>query len=223
MGTLSADRPSLRFEPHERVGVLGGTFDPIHRAHLHLADVAAAALQLDRMLLIPAGDPWMKRSRGVTDARRRYAMVEAVVRERGGGLEALDLELRRSGPTYTIDTLRELRAAGASQLWWVLGGDALQSLPRWHKAAELLTLARIAVAARPGAQLERYELDRLVPGLGRWVDWIPMSPVDLSASDLRKRIASGEDVSADIPPAALTYIRRHNLYAPERAARSPSM
>ena len=214
VGTLSAERRPLRFEPHERVGALGGTFDPIHRAHLHLADAAAAALQLDRLLLIPAGDPWMKRDRDVTDARHRYAMVEAVVRERGGGLEALDIELRRSGPTYTIDTLRELRAAGASQLWWLLGADALQGLPRWHQAAELLTLARIAVASRPGAELERHQLDQLVPGLGRWVDWIPMPPVDLSASDLRRRIAAGEDVSADIPPAALDYIRRHNLYAP---------
>ena len=213
MGTLSAEHSPLHFEPNERVGALGGTFDPIHRAHLHLADAAAAALQLDRLLLIPAGDPWMKRDRDVTDARHRYAMVEAVVRERGGGLEALDIELRRSGPTYTIDTLRELRAAGASQLWWLLGGDALQGLPRWHKAAELLTLARIAAAARPGAELERHQLDRLVPGLGRWVDWVPMPLVDLSASDLRLRIAAGEDVSADIPPAALDYIRRHNLYA----------
>ena len=212
VGTLSAEHSPLHFEPNERVGALGGTFDPIHRSHLHLADAAAAALQLDRLLLIPAGDPWMKRDRAVTDARHRYAMVEAVVRERGGGLEALDIELRRSGPTYTIDTLRELRAAGASQLWWLLGGDALQGLPRWRQASELLTLARIAVAARPGAELERHQLDRLVPGLSRWVDWIPMPLVDLSASDLRRRIAAGEDVSADIPPAALDYIRRHSLY-----------
>lgn len=212
MGTLSAAATPLRFEPHERVGALGGTFDPIHRAHLHLADAAAAALELDRMLLIPAADPWMKRDRQVTEARHRLAMVQVIARERGGGLEVLDIELRRAGPTYTLDTLRALRAAGAKQLWWVLGGDALQSLPRWHRAAELLTLARMAVAARPGAQLERHELDRLLPGLGRWVDWIPMSPVDLSASELRARLARNEDVSNDIPPAALTYIRRHNLY-----------
>ena len=212
VGTLSAEADSLRFEPHERVGALGGTFDPVHRAHLHLADAAAAALELDRMLLIPAGDPWMKRDRPVTEARHRLAMVEAAVRERGGGLEVLDIELRREGPTYTLDTLQALRAAGATQLWWVLGGDALRSLPSWHKAPELLTLARMAVAARPGAQIERRELDRLVPGLGRWVDWIPMSPVDLSASDLRARLARGEDVSNDIPAAALSYIHRHRLY-----------
>ena len=203
----------LRFEPHERIGALGGTFDPIHRAHLHLADAAAATLELDRMLLIPAGDPWMKRDRQVTEAQHRLAMVQAVARERGGGLEVLDIELRRAGPTYTLDTLRALRAAGAKQLWWILGGDALQSLPRWHRAAELLTLARMAVAARPGAQLERHELDRLLPGLGRWVDWIPMPLVDLSASELRDRLARNEDVSNDIPPAALAYIRSHNLYA----------
>ena len=212
MGTLSTANAPLRFEPHERVGALGGTFDPIHRAHLHLADAAAAALQLDRMLLIPAGDPWMKRDREITDARHRYAMVEAVVRERGGGLEVSDIELRREGPTYTLDTLRELHAAGASQLWWVLGGDALQSLPRWRQASELLTLARLAVAARPGAQLQRQQLDQLMPGLSRWVDWLPMPPVDLSASNLRTKLSRGEDTAADLPPAALNYIRRHNLY-----------
>ena len=214
MGTLSAANTPLRFELHERVGALGGTFDPIHRAHLHLADAAAAALQLDRMLLIPAGDPWMKRDREITDARHRYAMVEAVVRERGGGLEVSDIELRREGPTYTLDTLRELRAAGASQLWWVLGGDALQSLPRWYQASELLTLARLAVAARPGAQLQRQQLDQLMPGLSRWVDWLPMPPVDLSASELRTKLSRGKDTAADLPPAALNYIRRHNLYTP---------
>lgn len=214
MGALSSGgRPPLRFGPDERVGALGGTFDPIHRAHLHLADAAAAALELDRMLLIPAGDPWMKRERSVTDARHRYAMVEAAVRERGGGLEVSDIELRRAGPTYTLDTLRELREAGAVQLWWVLGGDALQSLPRWHKPAELLAAARLAVAARPGAELERRQLDQIIPGLGRWVDWIPMPPVDLSATELRKRIARGENTARDIPSAALAYIRRHNLYA----------
>lgn len=212
MGALSGAGPPLRFGPDERVGALGGTFDPIHRAHLHLADAAAAALNLDRMLLVPAGEPWMKRGRGVTAARRRYAMVEAAVRERGGGLEVSDIELRRAGPTYTLDTLRELRAAGARQLWWVLGGDALQGLPRWHKPAELLSAARLAVAARPGAELEWRELDRLVPGLGRWVDWVPMPLVELSASELRERIARGEDVSGDVPAAALAYIRRHQLY-----------
>ncbi len=203
---------SLRFEPHERVGALGGTFDPIHRAHLNLADAAAAALQLDRLLLIPAGDPWMKRDRSVTPAQQRYEMVDAVVSARGGGLEVVDLELHREGPTYTLDTLRELRGAGAGQLWWILGLDALQSLPRWHQARELLVQARLAVAARPGVQLERHELDALVPGLGRWVDWVPMQPVDLSASELRERIALGEDVSADVPSAALDYIRANGLY-----------
>ena len=212
MGTLSPPSPPLRFEPHERVGALGGTFDPLHRAHLHLADAAAAALQLDRLLLVPAGDPWMKHGGAVTAAAHRCAMVERAAAARGGGLEVADLELRRTGPTYTLDTLRELRAAGAAQLWWILGLDALAGLPRWHQAAELLTQARLAVASRPGTELERHQLDALLPGLGRWVDWVPMQPVDLSASGLRERIRRGEDVSADVPAAALEYIRAHGLY-----------
>lgn len=203
---------ALWFDPEERVGALGGTFDPIHRAHLHLADAAAAALQLDRLLLVPAGDPWMKRGRVVTPAAHRYAMVERAAAARGGGLEVVDIELRRAGPSYTLDTLIELRAAGARQLWWILGSDALQSLPRWHQAAALLTKARLAAAARPGSELESHELDRLVPGLGGWVDWVPMSGVDLSASELRGRIRHGQDVSDDIPAAALNYIHSNGLY-----------
>lgn len=210
--SLSARGPNLRFEPHERVGALGGTFDPLHRAHLHVADAAAAALELDRLIIIPAGDPWRKRDRRVTPAGQRYDMAVAAVVERGGGLEVSDLELRRSGPTYTLDTVRELRDRGARQLWWIMGADSVLDMPHWHRPGEILTCARIAAVVRPGAELERTRLDRIVYGLGRWLDWVPMEPIDLSASALRQRIAAGEDVSADVPAAALAYIREHGLY-----------
>ena len=202
----------LRFEPHERVGALGGTFDPLHRAHLHLADTAAQALELDRMILIPAGDPWRKRDRDVTPAEHRLAMTIAAVEERQGGLEVSDLEVRRDGPTYTLDTVRELRDRGARQLWWIMGADAVLDLPHWHKPNEILTCARIAAAVRPGAELDRRQLDRIVYGLGRWLDWVPMEPIDLSASELRNRIRAGEDVSGDVPAVVLSYAREHRLY-----------
>jgi nicotinate-nucleotide adenylyltransferase len=202
----------LRFEPHERVGALGGTFDPLHRAHLHLADTAAQALELDRLILIPAGDPWRKRDRKVTAAAHRLAMTAAAVEERRGGLEVSDIEVRRDGPTYTLDTVRELRDRGATQLWWIMGADAVLDLPHWHKANEILTCARIAAAVRPGAELDRRQLDRIIYGLGRWLDWVPMEPIDLSASELRERIARGEDVAEDVPAAVLEYARTHQLY-----------
>ncbi|MCY3733818.1 MAG: nicotinate-nucleotide adenylyltransferase, partial [Chloroflexi bacterium] len=197
----------LQFESHERVGALGGTFDPLHRAHLHLADAAAQALQLDRLILIPAGDPWRKRNRSVTPAKHRLAMARAAVEERRGGLEVSDIEIRREGPTYTLDTVRELRDRGAKQLWWIMGADAVLDLPHWHQPNEILTCARIAAAVRPGAELDRRELDRIVYGLGRWLDWVPMEPIDLSASQLRARLRRGEDVSSDVPLAAMRYAR----------------
>ena len=204
--------PELRFEPHERVGALGGTFDPLHRAHLHLADAAAQALELDRLVLIPAGDPWRKRGRSVTPARHRLAMTLAAVRERRGGLEVSDIEVRRTGPTYTLDSVRELRDRGAKQLWWIMGADAVLDLPHWHQPNEILACARIAAAVRPGAELDRHELDRIVHGLGRWLDWVPMEPIDLSSSELRERMRAGTDVSADVPLAVVRYAREHQLY-----------
>ena len=215
MGALTAvaERAEIHFEPHERVGALGGTFDPLHRAHLHLADAAAQALELDRLVLIPAGDPWRKRERQVSPAEHRLAMTVAAARDRGGGLEVSDLEVRREGPTYTLDTVRELRDRGARQLWWIMGADAVLDLPHWHKPNEILTCARIAAAVRPGAELDRRQLDKIVYGLGRWLDWVPMEPIDLSASELRARIARGEDVSDDVPSAVWQYARDHQLYA----------
>lgn len=214
MGALISvgERNELHFEPHERVGALGGTFDPLHRAHLHLADAAAQALELDRLILIPAGDPWRKRDRQVTAAEHRLAMTAAAVEERQGGLEVSDIEVRRNGPTYTLDTVRELRERGAKQLWWIMGADAVLDLPHWHQPNEILTCARIAAAVRPGAELGRRQLDRIIYGLGRWLDWVPMEPIDLSASELRDRIRAGEDVSEDVPSAALSYARAHRLY-----------
>ena len=215
MGALTAvaERAEIHFEPHERVGALGGTFDPLHRAHLHLADAAAQALELDRLVLIPAGDPWRKRERQVSPAEHRLAMTVAAATDRGGGLEVSDLEVRREGPTYTLDTVRELRDRGARQLWWIMGADAVLDLPHWHKPNEILTCARIAAAVRPGAELDRRQLDKIVYGLGRWLDWVPMEPIDLSASELRERIARGEDVSEDVPSAVWQYARDHQLYA----------
>ena len=214
MGALTAvdGRKELHFEPDQRVGALGGTFDPLHRAHLHLADTAAQALELDRLILIPAGDPWRKRDREVTPAEHRLAMTIAAAEERQGGLEVADMEVRRDGPTYTLDTVRELRDRGAKQLWWIMGADAVLDLPHWRKPNEILTCARIAAAVRPGAELDRRQLDRIVYGLSRWLDWVPMQPIDLSASDIRNRIRAGEDVSEDVPSVVLDYAKRFGLY-----------
>ena len=194
-----------------RLGLLGGTFDPIHTAHVQAALAAREALRLDRMLLIPAGDPWRKSGNEVTPAEHRLAMARAAAAG-GDRLEVCDTEVRREGPSYTVDTLEAFREAGFRTVWFVLGADALLDLPRWHEPERLITLARLAVVGRPGAAIAAGELEGLLPGLAERVDWVPMTPVELSATELRERLAAGEAVTDWVAPAVLAYARQHGLY-----------
>jgi nicotinate-nucleotide adenylyltransferase len=197
----------------DRLGVLGGTFDPLHAAHLRVATRAQEALALDHVIFIPAGEPWRKAGRPITAGRHRLAMVRAAVAG-ADRFQASDLELRRAGPTYTTDTLRTLRDRGHAQIWFIVGSDALADMPHWHEPQELIRLARIAVIARPGATLDAAQLDNLVPGLSRVVDWVEMPPSPIAATDLRQRLAANDDpaLANEIPAPTLAYIRRHGLY-----------
>lgn len=194
-----------------RLGVLGGTFDPIHRAHLAVAAAAREALRLDDVLFVPAGDPWRKRDREITPAQQRLAMVSAVLATHSR-YRVSDVEVARDGPSYTVDTLNSLRQEGYETIWFIVGSDALHDLPHWHEPRRLIELARLAVIVRPQSEFETAQLDALLPGLADVVDIVPMPPVELNATDLRHRLASGDDVGDAIPPAALAYIRAHRLY-----------
>ncbi len=199
--------------PGDRLGVLGGTFDPIHRAHLLVAAAARDALRLDRVLFIPAGDPWRKHDRSITPARHRLAMVEAALAACGDPDFAVsDAELRRDGPTYTAETLRQLAEEGAAAIWFILGADALMDLPHWHEPSEIIRLARLAVVPRPGRAVDFAALEAAVPGLRAAVDEVPMEPIDLSATALRERIREGGALDSRIPPGAREYIEAHGLY-----------
>ena len=198
-----------------RLGVLGGTFDPPHTAHLQLAETARAALRLDRVLLIPAGDPWRKRDVPVTTAAHRFAMTAAAVEGRTG-LAVSDMEIRRAGPTYTTDTLRALHSQGYAPIWFILGSDALEDLPQWHAPRQIIALARLAVAPRPGSTVRPKQVDRLLPGLAAAVDWLPIDPLAVSASAIRGDITAGRPAADRVPPAVLAYIEEHELYRPGR-------
>ena len=198
-----------------RLGVLGGTFDPLHNAHLALAEVARSILQLDQVLLVPAGDPWRKRDVPVTAAAHRFAMTAAAVEGRAG-LAVSDMEVRRAGPTYTTDTLRTLQSQGRGPIWFILGSDALEDLPHWHDPRQIIALARLAVAARPGSAVPPEQLDRLLPGLAAAVDWLPLDPLAVSASAIRGAIAAGRPAAERLPPAVWAYIEEHGLYGVER-------
>src|SRR2546426_636793 len=185
--------------PVERVGVFGGTFDPIHVGHVVAAVEARRALALDRLLMVVAGDPWQKRGQVVAPAADRLAMVEAAV---AGveGLEVCDIELRRTGPSYTADTLEALSAPGRS-LFLVVGADVAASLSTWAGVERIPGLATLAVVDRAGVppaprppgewQLERLSIPRL----------------EISSTDLRARAAQGWPLDGLVPPGAIGVIR----------------
>ena len=194
-----------------RLGVFGGTFDPVNEAHLSVAEAARAALQLDLVLVVPAGDPWRKADRAVTPAKHRLAMVRAAFDGRPG-YAVSDLEIRRAGPTHTVDTLETLRADGYGAIWFIVGSDALLDLPNWHEPQRLLRLVRFGVVARPDHRADRRCLNDLVAGLGAVVDWIEMEPSPLSSTAVRGRLARGERAADLVPAPVLTYIAAHRLY-----------
>lgn len=206
-----------------RIGLLGGTFDPIHVGHLALARAAREALRLDEVRFIPTGQSWQKSGSGV-DAAARLEMVRLAV-DATPGFVVDDREVRRAGASYTIDTLVELRAELGPEpaLVLVLGSDQLRNLATWHRYRELLDHAHIAATQRgthPLATLDA-PVEALLAAHGR--DALPdapagaivyfrMAPVPVSATALRERLARGERPAELLPPAVLDYIERHRLY-----------
>ncbi|HYA69654.1 MAG TPA: nicotinate-nucleotide adenylyltransferase [Acidimicrobiales bacterium] len=194
----------------ERIGILGGTFDPVHVGHLFAAVAARDVLGLDRVLLVVANEPWQKvGSRSVTPAAARLAVVEAAI---GGvaGLEASRLELDREGPSYTFDTVDQLASEQpGAELFLVVGSDILPDLPTWHRVDELRERVVLAVVDRAG--------DRSTPDPPGWaVTRIAMPALEVSSSDLRDRLAKGQPVDFLIPDKAIRCIRSLGLYALSR-------
>ena len=195
-----------------KLGVLGGTFDPVHLAHLVLAERAYEQLGLDRVHWLPAGDPWRKADRAVSPSEHRLAMVRLAIRG-NPAFRVCSLELERKGPTYSVDTLAELgKKNPGSELMFLLGWDALEDLPNWHEPERLMQLARLAVASRSGERLAPDALDRLLPGLAARVVWIEMPRLDISGTELRRRAAAGDSLRYLVPEGVEAYIREQGLY-----------
>jgi nicotinate-nucleotide adenylyltransferase len=182
------------------IGILGGTFDPVHNAHLAMARAALEHLQLDRVIFIPTG-PTHYRPPSGTSGEDRAAMLRLAIQ--GEPRFALDeRELRPGATGYTVDTLRALRSElGDAELHLLLGADQYEKLGTWHRPDEVKRLARIAVFGRPGIELEEKP------------DLIPMDPMPISASDLRSRARRGEDLSRFVPSTVANYIARRRLYS----------
>lgn len=196
-----------------RLGVLGGTFDPVHLGHLVLAEQARQELSLDRVLFVPAGNPWRRAGQAIASAEDRLEMLRLAVE----GLPEYGIstiEVARSGPSYTGETLEELsREYRGAHLFLILGQDALADLPNWHEPGRIIELAMLAVARRGGFGLAKEKsLEAKVVGISSRVRWLDMPTIAIAASDIRERVRSGHSVRFLVPAAVEEYIRRHSLY-----------
>lgn len=190
-----------------RIGVFGGTFDPIHVGHLVTAVDVRHSLRLDRVLLVVANDPWQKRGSVAAPAADRLAMVEAAVAD-VDGVEASAIEIERGGVTYTADTLATLQDADpAAELFLILGTDAAAGLNTWERGSEVARRATVVVVRRPGSEA-------MTPPPGWSHELLEVPRLDVSSSDLRARIAERRPVDWLVPAPAVRVARERALYGP---------
>ena len=182
------------------IGILGGTFDPVHNAHLAMARAALDHLKLDKVLFIPTGAPRYRHPASASGEDRVAMLRLALTDEPRFEVDTRELQPGASG--YTVDTLRALRSElPAADLYLLMGADQYEKLATWHRPDEVQRLAKIAVFGRPGIQLKEN------------VKLIPMQPVSVSASEIRARVKRGEDLGALLPPAVANHIARRRLYS----------
>lgn len=196
----------------ERIGIMGGTFDPVHNGHLVIAKSVAEQLDLDRVLFIPAGNPNFKQGQRLASAADRAHMVALAIE--GEALFELDLcEVERFGVTYTADTLEELtRRYEGAQLFFIMGTDSAITLPDWRRAADVARLCTIVVAKRPGQSTQHVRDALAASPIDFDIVYLDVPQVDVSSTQLREQIAQGQDVSDMIPPSVATFLVETGLY-----------
>ena len=213
-------RDAPRLPVPGRIGILGGTFDPIHLGHLAAAEEAREALGLEAVLFVPAGAPPHKPDRRISMPAHRVAMVEAAIAS-NPAFRLSRVEVDRTGPSYAADTVEILadgiRAAGREpDLWWILSAEAFAGLPSWRDPERLLAGCRMAVVPRPGAPVpDRAWVEKHVPGLGDRVVALDGPLLDISSTLIRDRAIAGRSVRYLVPDAVADYLEEHHLYASE--------
>jgi nicotinate-nucleotide adenylyltransferase len=185
-----------------RVGILGGTFDPIHIGHLIAASSVYEALNLDSVVFIPAGDPWQKRDRDLSPGQQRLEMVKLAT-ENDDRFQVSDVEIVRSGPTYAVDTVREWKRLNPSdELFWIVGSDALSGIPSWHEWEAFVSEVTIVAVNRVG-QNDSVPFDFVS---------VDMPEVRISETELRDRFTNGLDTQYLVPKNVSQYISDQGLY-----------
>jgi len=192
-----------------RIGILGGTFDPPHLAHLALAHAALDQLQLDEVIFMPVSRNPLKH-KPLTPPKTRMAMTEMLIKDEPK-MAVSNLEIVRGGQSYAVDTMNELQAAQPAEYWFIVGADALKDIKQWKNPDKLLKLCRLAVAVRP-PQTETDIKARTPEEYRDRVDVISMKPLDTASFDIRDRLFRGQPVSGMLPPDVLDYIQKSNLY-----------
>lgn len=196
------------------IGVLGGTFDPVHIGHLILAEEVRARLNLAEILFVPAGQPWLRVDSPISPAEHRVEMVRLAITDKPY-FKLSTMEIERAGPTYTVDTVAELKARleAGDELFFILGWDNLAELPRWRQPSRLITMCRLVAVPRPGYPLPDLKaLEASIPGLSQRVMLIDKPEIDISASAIRDRVVQGLSIRRLVPEPVDEYIRQHKLY-----------
>jgi nicotinate-nucleotide adenylyltransferase len=197
----------------KRLGILGGTFDPIHHGHLVAAQEAHFQLGLDLVLFVPAGVPPHKSGRPILPAQHRLTMLEVALANHPH-FAISEVDLVRPGPCYTVDTLELLRAEWGWEptFFFIEGADSLADIPSWYKPQRLIELCELAVVERPGVAIDLAQLEKHLPGLQSHLHRVQMPLLEISSSDLRRRVRMGQPISFLLPQAAEAYIMSHGLY-----------
>jgi nicotinate-nucleotide adenylyltransferase len=190
---------------------MGGTFDPIHHGHLVTAEEALWQFDLDEVLFVPTGQPWMKHERGVSPAEDRYLMT-VIATSPNPRFRVSRIEIDREGPTYAVDTLRALRAMYGNEieLFFITGADAILEILQWKDAEQTLELAHFIAATRPGYDIDRMERDGVAAHPRITVMDIPA--LAISSTDIRERVAKGRPIRYLVPEGITTYIEKARLY-----------
>ncbi|MFC1905690.1 nicotinate-nucleotide adenylyltransferase [Chloroflexota bacterium] len=196
------------------IGILGGTFDPIHWGHLTIAEEARQRLSLNRVIFVPAGQPWLKVDRKITLALRRIEMVRLAIIGKPY-FELSTIEVDRPGPSYTADTLAFLqqKLGAGIKLFFIVGQDSFNELPEWHNPGEVIMRSRLIVFTRTDSNpTDLVSLEALVPGLKQNTTFLDITPIDISSTDIRRRATRGLSLNNLVPDAVADYILQHKLY-----------
>lgn len=204
-----------------RVGVLGGTFDPIHYGHLVIAQEALATLAICKVIFVPAKNPPHKLQQPYSADAHRLRMVQLAVAS-NPRFELSEIDLVRPGPSYTVDTLGLLQEQLGPQakLYFLMGMDSLAAILTWRRPSLLLARARLAVAARPGYHVDLEALERDLPGVSGRTDLLHTPELGISSQDLRRRVREGLPIKYQLPDSVEAYIHEHGLYRAEASAQS---